>query len=201
MGVVLEPRGRVGKVYMGEADIATELPGVGRENDILVQLNRRLHLGLPDKPLPPAGTLGFRIQRYGMKRWIDMLLPRQRATLGTFCEKILEARQLMASQCDAETASVITTYLMLVLGKLADMSSTSCILNYTGGRGLKPTVVRNALLMVWDFAEPNPFNVAAGGWTNQLEGVVQGILAAETTIGAKVTRGSADSLPFESLLM
>jgi hypothetical protein len=27
---------------------------------------------IPDEPLPPIGTLGFRIQRYGMLRWGDM---------------------------------------------------------------------------------------------------------------------------------
>ena len=27
---------------------------------------------IPDEPLPPVGTLGFRVQRYGMRRWGDL---------------------------------------------------------------------------------------------------------------------------------
>ena len=41
----------------------------------------RAHVGAfaltPTEPLPPQGTLGFRVQLYGMKEWSDLYTPRQ----------------------------------------------------------------------------------------------------------------------------
>jgi adenine-specific DNA methylase len=36
---------------------------------------------LPDEPLPPIGTLGFRVQRYGMTRWGDLFTARQKLSM------------------------------------------------------------------------------------------------------------------------
>ena len=37
---------------------------------------------VPDEPLPSIGTLGFRVQRYGMLRWGDLFTARQKACAG-----------------------------------------------------------------------------------------------------------------------
>ena len=36
---------------------------------------------LPDEVLPPIGTLGFRVQRYGMLQWGDLFTARQKIAL------------------------------------------------------------------------------------------------------------------------
>src|SRR5205814_2169867 len=36
---------------------------------------------LPDEPLPPIGTLGFRVQRYGILQWGDLFAARQKLAL------------------------------------------------------------------------------------------------------------------------
>ena len=36
---------------------------------------------VPDEPLPPIGTLGFRVQRYGMLQWGDLFTARQKVAL------------------------------------------------------------------------------------------------------------------------
>ena len=38
---------------------------------------------VPDEPLPPIGTLGFRVQRYGMLQWGDLFTARQKVALAT----------------------------------------------------------------------------------------------------------------------
>ncbi|GIW94559.1 MAG: hypothetical protein KatS3mg110_2600 [Pirellulaceae bacterium] len=38
---------------------------------------------VPDEPLPPVGTLGFRVQRYGMLQWGDLFTARQKVALVT----------------------------------------------------------------------------------------------------------------------
>ena len=39
---------------------------------------------IPDEPLPPVGTLGFRVQRYGMTRWGDLFTARQKVALSVY---------------------------------------------------------------------------------------------------------------------
>lgn len=42
----------------------------------------------PNEPLPPQGTLGFRVQRYGMRTWGDLFTARQLIAVSTLCELI-----------------------------------------------------------------------------------------------------------------
>jgi adenine-specific DNA methylase len=46
---------------------------------------------IPDEPLPPVGTLGFRVQRYGMLQWGDLFTARQKLALSTF-STLIQAR-------------------------------------------------------------------------------------------------------------
>ena len=41
---------------------------------------------IPDEPLPPIGTLGFRVQRYGMMQWGDLFTARQKVGLVTLAK-------------------------------------------------------------------------------------------------------------------
>ena len=57
-----------------------------RMAQVLAEWERGGRQGLspvPDEPLPPIGTLGFRVQRYGMLQWSDLFTVRQKAALVT----------------------------------------------------------------------------------------------------------------------
>jgi adenine-specific DNA methylase len=43
---------------------------------------------IPNEPLPPEGTLGFRVQRYGMTEWGDLFTARQKLSLSVFAKRI-----------------------------------------------------------------------------------------------------------------
>jgi len=45
---------------------------------------------VPDEPLPPVGTLGFRVQRYGMLQWGDLFTARQKVALVTLARLVRE---------------------------------------------------------------------------------------------------------------
>jgi len=47
---------------------------------------------IPDEPLPPQGTLGFRVQLYGMVEWGDLFTARQKLGLVTLCRSISESK-------------------------------------------------------------------------------------------------------------
>ncbi|MCL4543923.1 MAG: DUF1156 domain-containing protein [Chloroflexi bacterium] len=159
---------------------------------------------VPDEPLPPVGTLGFRIQRYGMMTWGDLFNARQKLALVTFTEKVREAHAKMLQEgVDSEVANAVTTYLALGVDRLADFGSSLCILNSTGGRGVVHTFGRQALQMTWDYAESNPFNPEGAGWPTACEKNEKWIANASGaaqpgTPFLTVTQCSATRLPYES---
>ena len=83
---------------------------------------------VPDEPLPPRGTLGFRIQPYGMNTWGDLFNSRQKLALITFVDKVREAyRRMVEEGYDKEYAKAVVTYLTLGISRLADYNSTLCV--------------------------------------------------------------------------
>jgi adenine-specific DNA methylase len=156
----------------------------------------------PDEPLPPTGTLGFRIQRYGMNTWGDLFNARQKLSLITFADKVRQAyEQMLAQDIDQDLAIAVTTYLALGIDRLADYGSMLSVLNPTGGRGVKNTFARQTVQMVWDYAESNPFNPEGAGWTTACEKNEKWIEFASSAIQAgtptiTITQASATRLPY-----
>jgi putative DNA methylase len=124
---------------------------------------------VPDEPLPPQGTLGFRVQRYGIQQWGKLYTPRQALTLVTLAEKIRMAReQLERSQFD-EIGEAVQVALALNLDKMADYGSSLASWSSPASQEtVRGTFSLQALSMTWDFAEAYPFASSSGGWTHNL---------------------------------
>jgi len=155
---------------------------------------------IPDEPLPPIGTLGFRIQKYGMNTWGDLFNNRQKLTLLTFCENIRKSYDEMIKQkYDPEFAKAITGFLAIGLDRLVDFNSKLCILNSNGGRGVVHTFGRIALHMTWVYAESNPFSPFGASWLTACKKNEEWIKNS-TQFGSRncnVLHGTATKLPFE----
>ena len=66
----------------------------------------------PDEPLPPIGTLGFRVQRYGLTRWGDLFNTRQLLALLTFSGRVRAAYETMVTEgMETGRAKAVATYL------------------------------------------------------------------------------------------
>ncbi len=82
-------------------------------------LSKRLsqHTGtislIPDEPLPAKGTLGFRIQNYGMSRWGDVFAPRQALTLVVLSELVTQIGEKARREQSSEASSFIQSILSL----------------------------------------------------------------------------------------
>lgn len=111
---------------------------------------------VPDEPLPPKETLGFRVQRYGMNTWGDLFNSRQKLALITFTEKVRLAYEKMIEEgYDEEYAKAVAGYLGLGVNRLADKNSSLCrLIPQTEAIGF--TYGRQALPMLWDYIEMNP---------------------------------------------
>jgi putative DNA methylase len=134
----------------------------------------------PDTDLPKE-ALGFRVQNYGMTKHADLFTPRQLVALTTFSDLVGEARE-KATQ-DAVAAGLtdddvplndggtgaraygeaIATYLAIAIDKGANLWSSLC--SWMNDRGaFRETFARQAIPMVWDFAEANPFSNSGGNF-------------------------------------
>ncbi|MEM0302448.1 MAG: DUF1156 domain-containing protein [Archaeoglobaceae archaeon] len=117
---------------------------------------------VPDEPMPPKETLGFRVQRYGILKWGDLFNSRQKLALITFAEKVRNAySKMIAEGMDEEFAKAVVSYLALAV----DMVVASCntLGRWETTRELIADVFsRQALPMIWDFVEPNPFSGGSG---------------------------------------
>jgi putative DNA methylase len=128
-------------------------------------------------------ALGFRIGNYGMKKWSDLFTSRQLATLTTFADLAQEAREQI--KIDAVTAGLaegdrslasggigaaayadaVAVYLGLFLSRLVDLNNALCQWrNDPAKQHVGHLFSRQAIPMVWDFAEANPIGSSAGGF-------------------------------------
>ncbi len=129
---------------------------------------------LPDVRLPPKGTLGFRIQNYGMETWADIFLPRQLLVLNALASAILNVRGTLLESMPRESAEALYLCLGLALGKCVDYSSSLCrwVLGSETKAGEFVAAANggeNRLSMKWDFAEANPLADGSGSWDGVIE--------------------------------
>ncbi|MBM2811002.1 MAG: uncharacterized protein HW416_1761, partial [Chloroflexi bacterium] len=127
----------------------------------------------------PARLTGGTCVPYGLSRWGDLFTPRQLVALTTFSDLVQEARErvkrdaLVAGLHDdakpmrdggtgaAAYSDAVSVYLSFAVSKTADRNSSLCFWESPMDR-LRGTFGRQALPMVWDYAETNPFAGAGG---------------------------------------
>ncbi len=125
----------------------------------------------PETDLPDQ-ALGFRVQNYGMKRHADLFTARQLTTLSCLVDlmpvlhrRVMEdcaiARPQSTAAERASYADAIITYLALAISRLA-MTGNSLVRWNPVGEKAQHAFGRQAISMLWDFAEVNFFGSATG---------------------------------------
>ena len=128
----------------------------------------------PDEPLPPVGTLGFRVQRYGLTHWRDLFNARQLLAMLTFSRLVRAVYETMLAEgMNPERAKAITTYLGMAVDRLASYSSTLCYW-VTGAECMGQTFAQGHSLPVkWDYVEATPFSQSTGDWMGALDWITR----------------------------
>jgi adenine-specific DNA methylase len=164
---------------------------------------------LPEENLSPVGTLGFRVNRYGMTEWRDLFNPRQQLALVTFLEgikasydRIVEDSEALISKAGHDIyagalAKAVVGYLGIIEDRIGDYSS-NLMQWVSSGEFAAHTFVRQALPISWDYFENGPLSGAGGEWTSHLEWVLRYIRKNEWSPTAEswVQRNSATDLPY-----
>ena len=105
----------------------------------------------------------FNIVLYGMTTWGDLFSPRQKLILTTLNECVHKAGERIAKESEKGFADAVQTCLGLAVSRHADINASLGMWHNT--RELITHVFgRQALPMVWDFAEANPFSEASGAF-------------------------------------
>ncbi|MGB4363354.1 MAG: DUF1156 domain-containing protein [Methanothermobacter tenebrarum] len=133
---------------------------------------------------------------YSIERWGDLFNSRQKLALITFTEKIRKAHKKMLKKgYDKEYAKAITTYLSFVLSKLSDWNSSLSLWRPDQERN-EHLFSRQALPMIWDYSERNPFNGRLVS-TSTIESVIENCSKIPTPKSqTHVIQGSATRLPY-----
>lgn len=141
----------------------------------------------PDTSMPEK-ALGFRTQAYGILKHRDLFTPRQLVALTTLSDLVPEARARVLAHSTANTgdnlgladggcgatayADAVATYLGLGVSKLADYNCAN--VTWSSSRDQAGhAFTRQAIPMVWDFAEVNPFAEAAGDLFVTIRGIAE----------------------------
>ncbi|KAF0250483.1 MAG: hypothetical protein FD167_109 [bacterium] len=129
---------------------------------------------VPDTDLP-AQALGFRVQTYGMLKHRDLFTNRQLVALTTFSDLVSEARKKVTKDSEnnsTDYANAIATYLAFAVDRLADRNSAICSWDVSRD-STRNTFGRQAIPMVWDFAEANPFSESTGNFLGALDWIIK----------------------------
>jgi len=140
----------------------------------------------------PQNPRWFSPPLYGLKTYGDLFTPRQLVALTTFSDLVQEARKRVKR--DALTAGLpnddrgidaggtgasayadgVVVYLAFAIDKAVNMWSSLCF--WMNDRGaMRETYARQALPMVWDFAEANPLSSSGGNFNHFLDKVAMAV--------------------------
>ena len=143
------------------------------------------------------------IRPYGMDRFDQLFTDQQLVALTTLSDLVAEARERVLADAlgagmDREAprlsdggtgaeayADAVATYLALCVSRQANRCSN---LNFwdPGGANVQQVFARQALPMVWDFCEANPFSDSSGNFVGQV-----GYLAKVVEAGASIPAHAA----------
>lgn len=184
--------------------------------------NSAAHVEVPEEI--PQGTIPenahwFSPPGFGITEYADLFSPRQMRMLTTFSDLIHQVQGMAASAAlaaglDASGGSLedggagalaygqaVGVYLAFVVDRMADYNSSMCSWRTAGGN-IRSTFGRQAIPMVWTFAEGNPFSSVSGNYKAMLDSVADSVAQLDCGVPAEVSQANAVTMehPQESLI-
>ena len=168
-------QGRAGKI--GEIMIAIVAEG-DRKKLFLSPTDK--HLQVADSATPKwrprqaiMDTRKVSALVYGMTHWHELFTERQLTALTTFSDLLLEVRNQMTEHGATEKyTNAVGTYLSLAVGRATD-SNSSFARWHNSKENIEGVFSRQAVPMLWDFPEANPFSTSTQHWMAQVAWIVK----------------------------
>jgi len=157
---------------------------------------------LPDNPRD------FKTPNYGLRSFFALFTPRQLVALTTFSDLVGEAREQVRKDAIAAGlsddgvpfvnggdkasayADIVVTYLAFAISRLSDYGSTLATWRAKDS-AMRSTLAKQALPMVWDYAEGNPFGSSSAGFAECTEVVARCLRFVPALPGSSVQQFDA----------
>ena len=156
----------------------------------------------------PSNAHWFSPPGFGITEYADLFTARQMLMLTTFSDLVREAQKMAATDAlkagmSGEGVSLemggtgamaygqaVGVYLAFVVDKMADYNSSMCSWRTSSGN-IRSTFGRQAIPMVWTFAEGNPFSNVSGNFKAMLNSVAGSVERLGFGVPASVTQNNA----------
>lgn len=125
----------------------------------------------PSERMPVEYTQALPSCTWGLETWGGMFSPRQLYAMQTLLQKLQGLKQTLDATHD-DYAKAVVTYLGVFLDRIA-VANTSFGVWHTGGEKLERIMGRQAIPMVFDYPESNPFCDSSGSALNQLDWITR----------------------------
>ena len=140
---------------------------------------------------------------YGLDEWWKLFTPRQLVTLTTLSDLLSKVNEQLKRDAAASGiannaarlrdggtgvtayADAVVTYLAFAIDKLADLGNT-LVRWEPVAQCPRQLFGRQAIPMVWDYAEANPFSSSSGSFMTCLKGTINGLTSIGIVLGTEV---------------
>jgi len=140
-----------------------------RRQSVVGRTRKDVDLSLvPDEPISLNELRRISVPIYGMTVWGDLFTPRQALALTTLVRLVHEASRACSQNSPPALAEAVQTCLAAAVNRQADFTSSLCTW-WSGGEKIQHTFCRQAIGMVWDFADCNLLSDSTGCWTGAYE--------------------------------
>lgn len=136
------------------------------------------------------------VYRYGMTEFSDLFSNRQLVAMNELTALVAEVRSLVESHCTTQGRNTypeaVATYLSFAVSRQSDRLSTLASWQ-NGPEKIRNVFGRQAMPMVWDFAEANIFSQSSGGFHGNIgwvEEVIQRVPTSPPGFAAQADAGT-----------
>jgi putative DNA methylase len=158
---------------------ALDLQAVNKASSRLTERSLESHGSislLPEEPTPLGGGSGagraFSQRNYGMDLFVDLFTTRQLLTLSFLTEWVAHVGSKLSSSGDPAFAEAVQAILGLGVSRFTDICNALCMWE-TSKTQVRHAFTRQAIPMLWDFAEANATADAAGNYSVTLATMVR----------------------------
>lgn len=161
----------------------------------------------PENEISTDGR-AFTTPSYGLNKFGDLFSNRQLVALNTFSDLLYDVRERIADDLEIgrqesstqpqnaeEYAGAISLFLAFATNRMADLLNNLCQWRSDPGKEhVGHLFARQAIPMVWDFAEANPFGGSAGSWDKCLSFVPKAVECLPVGLTGRVFQANAGEI-------
>ena len=201
LAVVYTVEGQTGKKYR----LATEqdMAQFEEAREMLKKVLEEDPDALPTEPIPSHSSRAIFVHLYGLTKWGDLFNSRQSLFLTMLAKYIAIAHCRLQGQLSApHYIDAIASYMSVLLNRFATVSSTLCRWNNIV-ENAAGVFARQALPMLWDYAETVPLSVETTSSSKWIDSIVLVLehCAHSSLRMASLTGGTATNLQIQESCM